>query len=230
MTANVNNMRGGKKRSRSRGNENGGEIGETAANGIDAGESGPGMRRTQGSRRKAVRGSGRSSPAAGTTAANLDGKTWLRYSISIWDDLAKSREERGYKHPAMFPASLTDRLLEIFVPRSGGLVLDPFMGSGSTICSAYRKGLPAVGFELSPEYIALTRQRLAGIPGEPGPLPQLIQESSERLLSHVAPESAGLCITSPPYWDVLRQRRTADGKEIRHYGENGRAPGPDRQL
>lgn len=162
----------------------------------------------------------RAGAGAGTAVANLDGRTWLRYSISIWDDLAKSREERGYKHPAMFPSSLTDRLLEIFAPRDGGLVLDPFMGSGSTICSAYRKGLPAAGFELSPDYIALARQRLAGIPGEPGPQPQLIQESSERLLSYVAAGSAGLCVTSPPYWDVLRQRRTADGKDVRHYGED----------
>src|SRR5204862_2126322 len=34
----------------------------------------------------------------------------------------------------------------------------------------------------------------------------------------VAPESVDLCITSPPYWDILNQRRTADLKETRHYG------------
>ncbi|MGD0152778.1 MAG: DNA methyltransferase [Thermacetogeniaceae bacterium] len=164
--------------------------------------------------------SGKPRAIAGTVATELDGKTWLRYSISIWGDLAKNREERSLRHPAMFPSSLTDRLLEIFSPRDGGLVMDPFMGSGSTICSAYRRGLPAVGFELSLEYIALARQRLAEIPGAPGPRPRLIQESSERLLAYLAPDSVGLCVTSPPYWDVLRQRRTADGKQVRHYGED----------
>jgi DNA modification methylase len=163
------------------------------------------------------------SPGAdGTTAARLDGKTWLRYSISIWDDLVKSRDERGFKHPAMFPSGLTDRLLEIFEPQDGGLVLDPFMGSGSTICSAYRKGLPAIGFEISPEYVALAGRRLAEIPGEPGLYPLLIQESSMRMLDYVATGSVGLCITSPPYWDVLQQRRSADGKKIRHYGDDSR--------
>ena len=42
--------------------------------------------------------------------------------------------------------------------------------------------------------------------------------SATDLLQHVAPNSIDLCITSPPYWDILNQRRTADSKSIRHYG------------
>jgi DNA modification methylase len=210
MPPDANNMKGRKKRA-----ENG-----DGAGGHDAG----GAART--TAEQAPAGAVRTTAeqpldgAAGTTAGSLDGRTWLRYSISIWDDLAKSREERGFKHPAMFPSSLTDRLLEIFAPRDGGLVIDPFMGSGSTVCSAYRKGLPAIGFELSPEYIAIAERRLEDIREALGPRPLLIKDSSTRLLQYVAAGSAGLCITSPPYWDVLQQRRTADGKQIRHYGDD----------
>ena len=48
----------------------------------------------------------------------LDGKTWLRYSISVWDDIEKSLEKRMLNHPAIYPSSLVERLL----------------GSGSTFC------------------------------------------------------------------------------------------------
>ncbi len=150
----------------------------------------------------------------------MDGKTWLRYSISIWDDVLKGREERGYNHPAMFPSRLTDRLIEIFGRNGDGLVLDPFMGSGSTLCSAYRHGLASVGFELSAGYIDIARERLAALGAEPGAphYPRIVQDDSRRLLDYVAPSSVGLCVTSPPYWDILNQRRTADGKIIRNYG------------
>lgn len=148
----------------------------------------------------------------------IDGKTWLRYSISIWDDLVKTAEERKYGHPAMFPLALTDRLIEIFYRGQSGYILDPFLGSGSTVCSAYRMGIPSVGFELVPGFLELTRLRLSRITGKPEYYPRLYQADSRFLADYLSHESVGLCITSPPYWNVLQQRRSADGKPKRHYG------------
>lgn len=152
--------------------------------------------------------------------SDLDGKTWLRYSISIWDDLIKTAEERSMRHPAMFPTALTDRLVEVFYRGQKGLVLDPFLGSGSTLCSAYRYNIPSVGFEIVPEYLDLTKKRLAQIPGEQAYYPRLIADDARRMNNYLSPGSAGLCITSPPYWDILRQRRSADGKPLRYYGDH----------
>src|SRR5258708_29496182 len=42
--------------------------------------------------------------------------------------------------------------------------------------------------------------------------------SATDLLQYVPENSIDLCITSPPYWDILNQRRTADSKAVRHYG------------
>jgi len=42
------------------------------------------------------------------------------------------------KHPAMFPTQLTSRLIQIYTKDRGDVILDPFLGSGSTIVSAYR--------------------------------------------------------------------------------------------
>jgi DNA modification methylase len=42
--------------------------------------------------------------------------------------------------------------------------------------------------------------------------------SATDLLKFVSPGAVDLCITSPPYWNILNQRRTADAKAVRHYG------------
>lgn len=73
-------------------------------------------------------------------AAKLDGKTWLRYSISVWDDIEKSPEEKALNHPAMYPAALVTRLLQAYLRRDHGWVLDPFLGSGSTLVAARDAG------------------------------------------------------------------------------------------
>jgi DNA modification methylase len=46
------------------------------------------------------------------------------------------------------------------------------------------------------------------------------QDDAANLLQYVAPGSADFCLTSPPYWDILTRRRTADYKETRHYGDH----------
>lgn len=164
----------------------------------------------------AGRGQNRGKPEL---SAGLDGKSWLRYSISIWDDIIRTSEERLLGHPAMFPTVLTDRLIRIFYRGQQGLVLDPFLGSGSTVCSAYRMGIPSVGFELAPEYLEISRKRLQGISGPPDCQPRFYQSDSRHLSDYLSADSVGLCLTSPPYWDILRQRRSADGKEPRNYGD-----------
>ena len=147
----------------------------------------------------------------------LDGRRWLQNSISVWSDIRKTPEESRLGHPALFPQMLVERLIETFLPPAGDLVLDPFAGSGSTLVTAQRLGRRAVGLELSAEYVALASQRLhADGNGEPRAV--VHQASAGDVLRYVEPESVDLCITSPPYWDILNQRRTADLKAIRHYG------------
>ncbi|MEW5762427.1 MAG: DNA methyltransferase [Bacillota bacterium] len=150
----------------------------------------------------------------------LDGKTWARYSISIWSDIEKDREERGLTHPAIFPKMLAGRLIEV-LSRPGDLVLDPFAGSGTTVLAAAALGRRAVGLEVAPDFVALARERLAvaGYGGSrEGDAVRIILDDARNLGRHVAPASVALCVTSPPYWDVLGQRRSADHKECRDYG------------
>ena len=153
----------------------------------------------------------------------LDGKTWLKYSISIWD-IAKTPEEIKIGHPAMFPVELPKRLIEIYT-MPGEIVLDPFMGSGSTLVAAKMLGRKGIGFDIVPEYVELTKKRLSDVGaiskflGEDIPEPEVYREDARNLLKYVKPESIDLCITSPPYWIVLRMERTVDQKEPRPYSD-----------
>ena len=152
---------------------------------------------------------------------DLSGDEWLRYSLSIWSDIRKTQEETALNHPAMFPTMLCERLMSMFLRRRGRhRILDPFMGSGSTLLAARNLGKIGIGFEISPEYVDLAKTRLdeKGLFHEAASPYEIIQDDARELDKHLKPESIDLCITSPPYWNILNQKRTADYKSIRHYG------------
>lgn len=153
-------------------------------------------------------------------ATTLDGKTWIRYSISIWSDIKKTKEEILLKHPALFPVELTKRLIEIF-SKKGQLVLDPFAGTGSTIKSAIELGRNAIGIELEKYFVIKGLERLNQInlfEKEFGNY-KFFDADANDLLKYVEKNYVDLVITSPPYWDILLEKRTADYKEQRDYGE-----------
>ena len=168
-------------------------------------------------------------------ANDLDGTKWIRNSISIWDDIRKTSEEAALKHPAMFPAQLVKKLIESFTRHDQQFVLDPFVGIGSTVIAAEAMGRTGIGFDISEEYIGKARTRPQptkdlfenGVAAEPGRR-VLYCDDSTNLLNYVGCGSIDLVVTSPPYWDILLQQRSADYKAIRHYGDShadlGRIP------
>lgn len=157
---------------------------------------------------------------------NLDGKTWLQYSFSIWRDIEKSIDERILKHPAMFPSELATRLIKIYTKDKGEVVLDPFMGSGSTIISAYNLGKKAIGIELSEEYVKLSKERIKGIQlnllqsSNDYIKPEIYNQTVFEIPKILKEKSVDLVITSPPYWNILTERRSADKKQIRKYSDS----------
>lgn len=154
-------------------------------------------------------------------ANQLDGKTWTRYSISVWSDIRKTPEEAALGHPAMFPSELPRRLIEIFTKDENSVIFDPFLGTGSTLVAAKSAGRKGIGVELSPEYVAIAEKRLnqKGL-FESDPSSLIIHKAdANNLRSIISPNSVDLVVTSPPYWDVLLQKRSADYKAQRDYGE-----------
>ncbi|QKC99142.1 DNA-methyltransferase [Mesorhizobium sp. NZP2298] len=79
---------------------------------------------------------------------------------NIWD-MPPQRQRGESKHPAPFPESLArDHILSWSNP--GDVVLDPFLGSGTTGKMAVAAGRKFVGIEISDEYLAIARQRICG--------------------------------------------------------------------
>jgi len=91
-------------------------------------------------------------------------------------------EEKGLfnTHPTVKPVPLLRRLIGLFAPK-GGLVLDPFAGSGSTLVAARLEGRRFLGFEINREYYEIARRRLeeaAGVPKAGKPHQVLLFELS----------------------------------------------------
>jgi site-specific DNA-methyltransferase (adenine-specific) len=68
---------------------------------------------------------------------------------------------RANSHPTVKPTDLMRHLVRLVTP-SGGTVLDPFLGSGSTALACELEGFPWVGIEKEPEYVAIAEARLNG--------------------------------------------------------------------
>jgi len=154
---------------------------------------------------------------------DLNGKTWFSFSFSIWRDIKKTSEEVKLNHPAIFPIALTSRIIKIFT-KKGDIVLDPFMGCGSTIISAILENRKGIGIELSREYYEITKARINNLGFkllEPDFIePQIYNDDARNLLKYVSLNSVDLCLTSPPYWDILRRPRTADHKKAISYSNS----------
>jgi len=153
---------------------------------------------------------------------NLTGSEWLKKSFTIWRDVTKTQEERSTKHPALFPQKLAEELISIYTKDPTETILDPFVGIGSTMLAAAAMNRNGVGIDLNPSFCDIARRRLevakSNLFAEATATRQdILTGDSTKLLDFVAPETIDLVVTSPPYWDILNQRRTADSKEIRNY-------------
>lgn len=82
---------------------------------------------------------------------------FLAYTQSIWRFPPAQAKHIG--HPAPFPVELPLRLIRLYT-FAGDLVLDPFLGSGTTAIAARNSGRHFLGYETNPEYAALACRRL----------------------------------------------------------------------
>jgi site-specific DNA-methyltransferase (adenine-specific) len=100
------------------------------------------------------------------------GAKWLELGYNPKDLWSVSRLHREHPeradHPTQKPLEIIERIVKASCP-PGGVVLDPFLGSGTTAVAAKRCGRRFVGFELNPDYCAVIEQRLAAVdnPAQP---------------------------------------------------------------
>jgi len=86
------------------------------------------------------------------TLNDLTGKEWLQLSKSFWLSERCSEDKAAFDHPAPFLIRDIEKLISLFTKR-GDVVLDPFVGSGTTLLAAAKQHRHAIGIELNKEYV-----------------------------------------------------------------------------
>lgn len=142
---------------------------------------------------------------------NLSAKEWISETVSVWTQRglgakhADAQIER--EHPAPFSFSDVSRLVRFFT-KEGEVVLDPFVGVGSTLKACALESRRGIGFELNPRYAELAEKRLSV---EVHDLftdisSQLIKVGDAReLILELEDNSIDFLVTSPPYWNILHK-------------------------
>ena len=105
--------------------------------------------------------------------STLSRDEFLDFTTDLWEFPPESATRVG--HPAPFPVELPERLIQLYTYR-GDVVLDPFMGSGSTAIAAQRLGRSYLGYELDERYAQAARERI-----------KLALQSGERKLPSLSP-------------------------------------------
>ncbi|HMK96438.1 MAG TPA: site-specific DNA-methyltransferase [Acidimicrobiales bacterium] len=89
--------------------------------------------------------------------SSMTREDFMENTLDVWEIPAESARRVG--HPAPFPVELPARLIELYTYR-GDLVLDPFVGSGTTAVAALRTERHFAGYDLEEPYIALAEKRV----------------------------------------------------------------------
>jgi DNA modification methylase len=112
-------------------------------------------------------------------------------------------------HPAKYPETLVKEFIEFFT-KSGMNVLDPMVGTGSTLIACIRSGRNGYGIELNPKYAKIAQSQ---IDAEMAQLNMFSEHPTIKIINGDANDVnefnipvIDYCITSPPYWDMLRMR------------------------
>ena len=95
---------------------------------------------------------------SGSRRNNITPSEFMEWTSGVWTFQGESKKKIG--HPAPFPVELPNRCIKLF-SFVEDLVLDPFMGSGTTLIAAYKNNRKGIGIEIDEEYCKLAKKRLS---------------------------------------------------------------------
>lgn len=141
---------------------------------------------------------------------DLTGKEWLPetksffYQKGLGSKHPHAQIER--QHPAPFSYQDVGRLISFFTKKDD-IVLDPFLGVGSTLKAAALLERQGIGIELSSKWAELAKERLEVEVGEgTSQKYQIITGDSRKELQKIEKNSIDFIVTSPPYWAILNKK------------------------
>lgn len=152
----------------------------------------------------------------------MPAKEWLKSQIGVWRFTYEARDIRDRNlHPATFPISLSKKIIELF-SHEGELILDPFVGSGTTLVAACDTNRNAVGFDLQKKYIDLCASRLKQFELFGSSRHVAIQDDARNIAKYLPEESISLVWTSPPYANLLNRKRKNKSRRDRDNEQLGK--------
>ena len=140
---------------------------------------------------------------------NLTSKEWIKFQKSWFIVNPKSRKKDVMMHPAKFPEELIENFIRFFT-KEGQTIFDPMVGTGSTLLAAMNTNRNAIGIELSKKYANVATQRVndkSETMNNSGNKNNIkLYNGDARMLDKIISSDIDYCITSPPYWDMLREK------------------------
>lgn len=138
---------------------------------------------------------------------DLTGKEWIKFTKSWFIHRPPRRKNNEILHPAKFPETLIQEFIEFFT-KENQWILDPFLGTGSSLIAAGKSNRNGVGIELSSHYSKIARERiesgkfnsdLIALTGSSLKLKNLLSANK------LEKRKFDFVITSPPYWNQLER-------------------------
>lgn len=140
---------------------------------------------------------------------DLQPKEWLKFQKSWFTHKPPPRRKDVLLHPAKFPETLAQDFIEFFTKRNQ-IVLDPMVGTGSTLIACLRSGRNGIGIELNPSYAEIARTMVAeerkALGQNAVKLRTEVITGDASLLQKLGLPIIDYVLTSPPYWNMLHAR------------------------
>ncbi|MHA2294377.1 MAG: DNA methyltransferase [Candidatus Hodarchaeales archaeon] len=140
---------------------------------------------------------------------DLTGKEWLQFTKSWFIHNPPPRSKKEILHPAKFPEGMVKEFI-LFFTKKGEMVLDPFLGTGSTLVVCKEQERKGIGIELVDKWAEIAKKRINQGDESTG-MEQVVIQGNARKIKEIWEEKQlhelDFVITSPPYWNMLEKSR-----------------------
>lgn len=138
---------------------------------------------------------------------DLDAKEWVRFSKSWFVLNAPPKRDLSALHPATFPVEFAMQFIAFFT-KKGEWVLDPFVGSGTTLVACARLERNGIGIDIAKHWVQITKERLgeerSKLFGAPT-TQQIVMVGNAMDIDKIEMPPIKYVLTSPPYWSILKR-------------------------
>ncbi len=145
------------------------------------------------------------------TFNGLTAKEWTSLSKNIWNDVSSARNNKHLSHGATFPEKMINRLIRMYTKKND-LVLDPFLGTGTSLEACRNTERNGIGIEINEKFISFAKEISSQKTLDSKINLKVINDDCRNLLEYIQENQIQLMVTSPPYANFI-QKSESDRKK-----------------